>query len=348
MFVYIMVLGYNQNRTKMRVLLTFIVIRNSQIGRYMKKNKLLYASALAGLTAASIYGINKTINIVANTKSTLANPNGLKYEWRFGNIFYTKQGSGKPVLLIHDLTCGSSDVEWKSMVKHYAKTNTVYTMDLLGCGRSDKPAITYTNYLFVQLITDFIKNVINHRTDVVASGESSAFVLMACFNDNSLFDKIILINPNSAMLKNQMISGNQKLLKLLIESPIIGTLIYNIINMKKNYISLFKNSYFNNPYAVRGSIIQSYYDASHQGSMSSKYFMASVNSNYTSICVTRAIKDINNSIFIIGSEFEPNIKEILADFVELNPSIETAIIENAKHLPQLEKPNELLSIIRVF
>lgn len=314
----------------------------------MKNNKLLYLSALTGLTAASIYGINKTINIVANAKSTLANPNGLKYEWRFGNIFYTKRGSGKPVLLIHDLTCGSSDVEWKYIVNHYAKTNTVYTLDLLGCGRSDKPAITYTNYLYVQLITDFIKNVINHRTDVVVSGSSASFVLMACFNDSSLFDKLVLINPDSLSLNAHMISGNQKLIKMLIELPVIGTLIYNIANSKRNYSRLFKEKYFNNPYAIRQSVVQSYYDAAHYGSMSSKYLMASIISNFTGVNVVRALKDINNSIFIIGSEFEAGIKETIADYSELNPSIESAIISNTGHLPQLENPNELLSLIKVF
>lgn len=314
----------------------------------MKKNKLLQISALAGLTAASIYVLNKTINVLANAKSTLANANGQKYEWRFGNIFYTKQGEGKPVLLIHDLTCGSSDLEWKYVVKEYAKTNTVYTIDLLGCGRSDKPAITYTNYLYVQLITDFIKNVINHRTDVVVTGMSASFVIMSCFNDNTLFDKILIINPSNYMLNSHVITKNQKMLKLLIESPILGTLTYNIINSKNNYIKTLRDSYYNNPYAVKESIVKAYYDGSHYGSMSSKYLQASICSNYTNISITRAIKDINNSIFIIGAEYEPNIKESIADFIELNPSIETAIIENAKHLPQLENADKLLSLIKIF
>ena len=121
------------------------------------KKKLVQAAVLATITAGAIYSINKCISIFANASATLSNPNGLQYQWRFGNVFYTKQGQGKPILLIHDLTCGSSDLEWKSIVNTYAKDHTVYTLDLLGCGRSDKPAVTYTNYMYVQLITDFIK-----------------------------------------------------------------------------------------------------------------------------------------------------------------------------------------------
>jgi len=74
---------------------------------------------------------------------------------------------------------------------------TVYTIDLLGCGRSEKPDLTYTNYLFVQLISDFIKSEIGHRTDVIATGNSGTFVIMACDHNPELFDRLLLINPQS-------------------------------------------------------------------------------------------------------------------------------------------------------
>ncbi len=313
----------------------------------MNKNKLLHLSIFTGLTALAIYGINKSINVLANTKLTLSNPHGRKFEWRFGNIFYTKQGEGKPILLIHDLTCGSSAAEWNNLVSKYAKTNTVYTIDLIGCGRSDKPKITYTNYLYVQLITDFIKNIICHRTDVIVTGESAPFVLMACYNDDTLFDKLLLINPTSEFLSNHIISNNQKIMKFLIEAPLIGTLIYNISNTKNSYEKLFKKEYFNNPYAVRSSMIKSYYDSSHCG-VPSKYLFASISSNYTGISISHALKKINNSIFIIGSEFKPYVDETISNYEELNPSIEHSILDGTKHLPQLEKPDELLSLIKIY
>lgn len=314
----------------------------------MKKNKLLYAGAIIGATAAGIYGFNKAINVITNTKSSLTNPHGLKYEWRFGNIFYTVQGSGKPVLLVHDLTCGSSDVEWKYIVKQYAKTNTVYTLDLIGCGRSDKPFLTYTNYLYVQLVTDFVKNVIGHRTDIIATGKSSTFVLMACYNDNTLFDKIVLINPPSVSSCSEHITTTQKFLKKTVELPLLGTLIYNIVNRKSSYIRLFRDEYFANPYAIRNSIVNSYYDSSHHGEWTSKFLLGSLNSNYMGANIPRALKEINNSITIVGGECEPFIKEIFDDYTELNSSIETVTLEGTKHLPQLEKPEELLSLIKIY
>ena len=113
-------------------------------------------------------------------KENLSSHPGHYNDWKHGRIYYTKTGSGAPLLLIHDLHPASSSYEWSRMMKKLEKTNTVYTIDLLGCGRSDKPNITYTNYLYVQLMNEFISNVINEKTDVIATGDSLSFVVMAC------------------------------------------------------------------------------------------------------------------------------------------------------------------------
>ena len=67
----------------------------------------------------------------------------------------------------------------------------------MGCGLSDKPGLSYTNYMYVQLITAFIKDIIKSKTSVVASNLSSSFVIMANQLDASIIDKMIFINPVS-------------------------------------------------------------------------------------------------------------------------------------------------------
>ena len=136
---------------------------------------------LTTLTAISIYGINKTISVTSNMKNLLKTDHGKFFNWRYGNIFY--------------LNPSSSSYEWEKIRKHLSKKYTVYALDLLGCGRSDKPNMTYSNFLYVQLITDFIKTIIGSKTDIVATGESSSFTLMACNMNPDHFNKIIIINP---------------------------------------------------------------------------------------------------------------------------------------------------------
>ena len=56
--------------------------------------------------------------------------------------------------------------------------------------------MTYTNFVYVQVICDFIRNVIGEKTDVIASGFSGSFAVMACRNENALFNKLVLVNSS--------------------------------------------------------------------------------------------------------------------------------------------------------
>lgn len=313
-----------------------------------KSGKIVTFLCLATAATGVIHVINKSIEFLANGLNALPYEKGKNYKWRFGNVFYTKQGSGTPLLLIHDLNVTASSIEWKELVDEYSKNHTVYAIDLLGCGRSDKPAITYTNYLYVQLISDFIREVIGTRTNLITTGSACSIATMACFSDNGLFDKLIFINPDSLSKCNTVPSHNNKLAKFLFELPIIGTLVYNICHSKTNISSYIKNDCYSNPYVASSTVVDAYYDACHKSGSRSKYLYASIISNYTNISIIRALKEINNSIYIIYGEYEPHIDSLVAEYVDVNPIIETQQIDNTKHLPQLERSKAVIEAANIF
>src|SRR5690606_35000365 len=60
------------------------------------------------------------------------------YQTVFGHkIFYTQEGSGPHLLLIHGI--GASHYVWRFITPLLAKHFTVTAIDLLGFGKSDKP-----------------------------------------------------------------------------------------------------------------------------------------------------------------------------------------------------------------
>lgn len=170
--------------------------------------KLVTLSVLTTMSGAAIYFLNKTLDTAAVRKNLLASAEKEIFSWQFGDIFYTKKGTGTPMLLLHDLHCASSGREWQYIEDTLAKDHTVYTLDLLGCGRSDKPAITYTNFLYVQLIVTFIKQVIGCPTDVIASGLSGSFVVTACNTAPKCFGRIMMINPTDLAKLNKIQVGS--------------------------------------------------------------------------------------------------------------------------------------------
>ncbi len=316
----------------------------------MKKNKhkLLTTSILFALATGIIYVINRLVFATAVLKNLLKSSADNYYNWRFGKVYYKKKGHGSPVLLIHDLTVYSSAYEWNKVVNELAEAHTVYAIDLLGCGRSEKPRITYTNYLYVQLIADFIKNVIGEKADVIASGYSGSFTILASYTNPEFISKIILINPPSLASLNKVPSKRSKLYKFILEFPIFGTLIYNIKTCQSNIQLLFTEKYLYNPFSVTPEMVDTYYEAAHKSLSNSKFLLSSLVAGYTNNNITHALKEINQSVTILYCEGENDSEKIAESYTTCNPAIESCMLKHAKHLPQLETPGKFLEILNIY
>ena len=305
---------------------------------------------LTGITAAALYLYNKMEFSHAIFQNILSSPENkdLIYNWRFGKIRYTKTGSGSPLLLLHDLTPGSSSYEYSKVISGLSNTHEVYCLDLIGFGKSEKPEITYTNYLYVQLITDFIKNVISRKTDIIASGGSVPVAIMACHNDNDIIQRIIAINPQDLYQLSQIPSRKSRLQKLILNLPIVGTFIYNLYTNKNSFTRLFSENYFYDAGKIEEADISAYVEASHIGGYHAKYSYSSYIGRYMNINIIHALKEINNSIIIIAADGKENNHTIMDNYVYYNPSIESVFVARSRQLLLLERPNMVLKHLKTF
>lgn len=311
-----------------------------------QKGKTLLA--LAAITAATIHVMNRIEYSHATIKNILPSTENKYYEWRFGKIKFTKKGSGTPLLLLHDLTPGSSSYEFLKISSVLSKKYEVYSIDFLGYGLSDKPDMTFTNYLYVQMVTDFIKNIIGRKTDIIATGDAFPVAVMTCHNDNAVVKNIIAINPPSLYQLNQIPSKQTKILKLLLDTPILGTFIYNMHTSKSAFTGIFREEFFYNPYNIEEKDIDSYVEASHTPDYHSKHAYASFMGKYMNANIIHALKEVDNSIYLIAGENKPEIHNIIDNYIYYNNAIEAVYIPGTRQLPHLEKPEEMLSCLDMY
>ena len=303
---------------------------------------------LAGFVTAVAVGINQLIFKLATAKDRLNHNRAHYYQWKFGKIFYTVQGRGPSVLLVHSTEADASADEFSRIVTTLAKKYRVYTIDLLGYGRSDKPKLTYTAYLFVQLINDFAKDIVRTQTTVITSGKSNAYATMACYQNHEQFKNLIFINPANlqALKKNP---GNwEKLMKFTLELPLLGTTVYNALYSKRRIRSLYNNRIFNSN-QVRERYIDANHESAHLSGSASKFIYASEHCQFNNVNITDAIAGINNNIFIIQGrrcDGQPICK--CDDYKFINPAIECSTIDRTKSMPHLEKPESVLEILSVY
>ena len=312
------------------------------------KHKLRNAIILTSVCVGSLHIINQLISTAATVKNLLPVRPGKFFDWRHGRVYYRKFGFGKPLLLIHDLDPSSSAYEWNQLEQQLAKDFTVYSIDLPGCGRSDKPNMIYTNYFYVQLLNDFTEKVIKRKTSVAATGLSGSFVIMAANNNENLFDKIFLINPKSINALNQIPNPKSRIAKLLINCPVLGTTLYYILMNRTNVEYNFTETYFHNPFQLSRRTVDIYHECSHRKGNGGKYLLSSIKGNFVNIDISHALKNLDNSIYIIGGASIPGINSIIHGYETLNPAIESALVEKTAYLPQLECPEAFYQTMKVF
>lgn len=312
-----------------------------------KKNLKIFA-CFVGTAIGTMHIINRFFSYIATADNYLNEKDYDFFDWRFGRIAYRKKGSGSPILLVHNFDVCSSSHEWKNIENELAKTNTVYTLDLLGCGCSEHPVLTYTNFLYVQLINDFIKNIIGKKTDVIVSGKSVSFVLMACANDETIIDKIVMISPESLSSVAKVPTKRSKFIKYLLYTPILGTFIYNMKINKRTISQDFYTKYYYDINKINEKDILTCFEASHKDKTHSKYLYACQKSRYTNANILFCLRKLDNSIFIISGNGNPEKALIAEQYQNYIPSIEIVEVNNAKELPHIEKPDDFLAQIHIL
>jgi pimeloyl-ACP methyl ester carboxylesterase len=313
-----------------------------------RRRKFAAAVAMIAATAAAVHVLNRYIEKSAVSGNLLSRKAHHTFPWRLGNVSYTRSGSGDPVLLIHELTPCSNSYEWHRIVDALSEKYTVYCLDLPGCGLSERQKITYTNFYYVQLITDFIESVIGGPACVLATGLSASLAVTSCNYAPKLFRKILLINPVSLHALAQIPTRRSKAAKLLLELPLAGTLLYHLIVSRLHVEKEFTERLFADPFRVKSEYVDVYHESSHRDGSSGKYLFSSIIGNYVYFNISHALKSIDNDIVILGGEQQEHIQETIQDYRRINPAIEASIIPDTRHLPQLEKPAEFLELLKIY
>jgi len=310
----------------------------------MKKNNWILPLAVSGL---AIHAFNNKLFNLSKDKLRKLELERQSYNWKFGTVSYKVVGHGPSVLLIHDTFSGSSSIEFDRILHQLSKKYKVYTLDLLGFGFSERANITYTAYLYVQLINDFINEVMKEENiSVVSSGNSNIFPLLASGQDQTLITKCIMINPCDLRVAAMNPTTRDNTIKYILELPFIGTTLYNLINSRLNFKSLFSSITLKE--SMNYYIDQFYYNA-HFNNSNARYSYASNLSNYMNLDLRETLQNSNISLYIIsGEKRTTNYKLIHDQYLAYNPSIECTSVKASSDFPHLENPFTTYDYIQLY
>ncbi len=274
--------------------------------------------------------------------------NGKYYRWRHGYVHYRVKGKGAPLLLVHGITPGESAAEWDMAAKKLSGSFRVYAIDLLGYGRSDKPRTSYSAYLQITLINDFIKDVIGEPVYLAAASGGADYAVMAYSFCPENFKKLVLVSPVG--IGWECYPRWQDLWKLwLIETPIIGKFMYNMLTSRRVIKRYLKKDCFWHSRLVNNELVEKFYFAAHKGRSEGFFCSAKYFSKYLNVDLTGRFRDIKIPAMIVwGQQNRENPIERFSYIEEENDNIGLAVFEYGRIMPHAEYPGSFAGICLRF
>ena len=313
------------------------------------KGKLLTTGLVVGGLIGTLGVVNKLTESMAGELNTVLTGEERRYPWKYGDMYYEVKGTrdARPLLLIHGLGPGASSYEWRKNIDVLAQQFRVYTIDLLGFGLSDRPAIDYSAETFADLIHDFIKEVIGKPTVVIAHGMSCAYVIADAYRRPQYFERLVLVSPPPVMLQEQFPGPLNVAWKALLRMPILGEFIYNALTSRRAIRGYYDRQGFHNPGLITDDLVEYIFTSAHQPN--SRYPAASFLSNYLTMDVHEAFSRLQvPAIVIFGRESALTPSESSEAFKRVNARVDVRILDKASQQPQDEQAAKFNSLVQEF
>jgi pimeloyl-ACP methyl ester carboxylesterase len=276
-------------------------------------------------------------------------------------VYYTAQGepwnaqdadSKETLVFLHGFGGGSSAYEWSKVYPAFAADYRILAPDLIGWGRSDHPARSYSVEDYITIITEFLEQTVNGPTTVIASALTAAFTIRAAINRPDLFKSLIL--TNSAGLaefgQDYRNSGFAQFAQSINAMPLLNQLLYGAgVANSFGIRSFLEQRQFVNPDRISPEIVEAYLQSAQQGN--AEYAALSFVRGDLTFDLSQYITELRTPTAIVwgaGSEFTgPEIGRRLAD---MNPqAIRTFYrLEDVGFTPQLELPAVMIGLIHKF
>lgn len=309
--------------------------------------KLLNTSLIisGALGAMAVY--NRATETLAGELDTILTGEARRYPWKYGDMFYEVKGApdAKPLLLIHSFWPGASSFEWRKNVDVLAEHFRVYTLDLLGFGLSDHPAIDYEAELYTDLLNDFLKEVIGKPTIVTAHGLTCAFIIACAFRRPQLFERLVLVSPPTEILADHFPDPLHAMWKSLLRSPVFGQFIYNQLTSRRAIRQYYDKLGYQDLGLLTDELVEYIFTSAHQPN--SRYAAAASLNGYLTLNAHEPLAHLQVPVIAAWGREEmllPN--EVVSTFKRVNPRIETRIFDKSRFHLQEEQPVSFNNFIR--
>lgn len=251
----------------------------------------------------------------------------------------------KPLMLLHGF--GTSIGHWRQNLSVLGEVHTVYALDMLGFGASEKAPVSYKVALWVEQVYDFWRTFIRHPVVLVGNSIGSLVALAAAAKHPDMVQGIVMLSLPDPSLEEEAIPRALKPLvatvKSLVASPLVLKSVFRLVN-RPSMVRRWAAIAYAHPESVTDELVDILLGpAQDRGSAQAFYAtIRAITSAESGIGVKALLPDVKVPMLLIWGQQDRMVPPALARrFVEYNPNLQLLSIEDAGHCPHDECPEQV-------
>lgn len=265
--------------------------------------------------------------------------------WRGQRVARYSAGTGKPILLVHSINAAASAFEMRAPFAELQSDYAVHALDLLGYGRSDRPARRYSAADYVdQILTALAVN--GAPSLVVASSLGAAYAILAAARQPALVRGLIVVCPTGIeRLANRPGPVAERIYRVL-RGP-VGRALFAGLTSRGGVRLFLRGQAYHSDAALTPATLEGFYRTCR-----------APGAHYAPVCfltglLNCAVRDAFASLtmptlIVWGAQATTTPVADAQAFLAANPRARLEVIDQASLLVQDERPEPFNALVRRF
>ncbi len=308
--------------------------------------RLLTTAAVAGGgTLAALAGVNRWISSTVGPLDDQVAGEREMFNWREHQVAYYTAGptDDDPLVLIHGHNAAASAWEMREPFRRFGAQHRVYALDLLGYGGSDRPAVDYTPALYIDLIRDFLREVVRRPSIVVASSVSAAHAIQIAADDPEWITRLVLIAP-IGLIPERTRNPAGPAVTALFRSPVVGEALFNALVSRPSLRYFLAGQTYYDKDCVTDDLIEINYQTAHQPG--ARYAPAAFVGGGLYHDVQDAWPRVGQPVLLAwGDQATFTPVSDAAPFLALNPGAQREVFQACGIIPHDEQPEAFATVV---
>ncbi len=184
-----------------------------------------------------------------------------RYAWRGHQIAWRAEGAGPALLLVHSIHAAASHQEWLQVVPRLARRFRVYTFDLLGFGASDRPDADYSADLFIELVADVLRDVVQEPAVLVGSSLGATYAIATAARHPDRVRAVAAVGPAGLERLAGPPNAVTRALRATFRSRVPGRLLFDALVSRPSIRLFLRGVYRRTP--VTTTLLERYWRTAH-------------------------------------------------------------------------------------